>query len=140
MGLRCVQIEGGSFGMDDGWYKAFLEAERIGGYPLKAFSDTLAPLHPTAHLQLLTATLEIFSSLAAHAEINSTSQNKLCKDCGCYRLIASRIKMIGEPSMQDGNVQVECSNTCSCLKLGRSLTWFTILSSDLRLLKQRRIH
>ena len=77
-GLRHVQIEGGSLGTDDGWYKAFLEAESAAGYPPKAFSDALAPLLPTAHLQLLTATLEIFSSLAAHLEVNGTSGIKIC--------------------------------------------------------------
>ena len=91
-GLRHVQIEGDSLGTDDGWYKAFLEAEGASGYPLKAFSEKLAPLLPAANLQLLTATLEIFSSLAAHAEVNGTSGSKLCKIFGLWLLTANRVE------------------------------------------------
>ena len=91
-GLRHVQIEGGSFGTDDGWYKTFLESEIAAGYPPKAFSDKLAPLLPTAHLQLLMATLEIFSSLAAHAEVNGTSGSELCKLFGLWLLTAHRVE------------------------------------------------
>ena len=90
-GLRHVKMEGDSFGTDDRWYNSFLESERTAGYPPKAFSDKLAPLLPTGHLQLLTATLEIFSSLAAHAEVNGTSGSKLCKLFGLWLLIAHRV-------------------------------------------------
>ncbi|KAF8809976.1 hypothetical protein BYT27DRAFT_7038537, partial [Phlegmacium glaucopus] len=62
------------------------------GYPPRAFSDKLAPLLPTAHLQLLTATLEIFSSLAAHAECNGTSGSKLCKIFGLWLLTAHHVE------------------------------------------------
>jgi len=91
-GLRHVQLDGDSLGTDGGWYKTFLEAEGTAGYPPKAFSDKLAPLLPTAHLQLLTATLEIFSSLAAHAECNGTSGSKLCKIFGLWLLTAHRVE------------------------------------------------
>ena len=91
-GLRHVQIEGDSFGTNETWYTTFLESERTAGYPPKAFSDKLAPLLPTAHLQLLTATLEIFSSLAAHAEVNGTSGSKLCKLFGLWLLTARRVE------------------------------------------------
>ena len=91
-GLRHVQIEGDSFGTNDEWYKTFLESESAAGYPPTAFSDKLTPLLPTAHLQLLTATLEIFSSLAAHAEVNGTSGSKLCKLFGLWLLTAHRIE------------------------------------------------
>ena len=91
-GLRHVEIEGNSFGTDDAWYKTFLESEGAAGYPPKAFSDKLAPLLPTAHLQLLIATLEIFSSLAAHSEVNGTSGSKLCKLFGLWLQTARRIE------------------------------------------------
>ena len=91
-GLRHVQIEGVSFGTDDEWYKTFLESESSAGYPPKAFTDKLAPLLPTPHLQLLIATLEIFSSLAAHAEANGTSGSKLCKLFGLWLLTAHRVE------------------------------------------------
>lgn len=89
-GLRHLQIEGESFGTDDGWYKAFLDAEAAAEYPPKSFSEKLAPNLPPAHLDLLTATLEIFSSLAAHAEANSTSGSKLSKMFGLWLLAARR--------------------------------------------------
>ncbi|KAF9484794.1 hypothetical protein BDN70DRAFT_824947 [Pholiota conissans] len=91
-GLRHLQIEGDSFGTDDGWYKAFLDAEAAAEYPPKAFSEKLAPHLPPAHLDLLTATLEIFSSLAAHAEANSTSGSKLSKMFGLWLLTARRVE------------------------------------------------
>lgn len=91
-GLRHVQIEGNSLGTDDEWYITFLKAEGSAGYPPKAFSDKLASLLPTSHLQLLLATLEIFSSLAAHAEVNGTSGSKLCKIFGLWLLTAHRVE------------------------------------------------
>jgi hypothetical protein len=74
--------------MDDGWYKAFLDAESAAEYPPKAFFEKLAPNLPPAHLELLIATLEIFSSLAAHSEANSTSGSKLSKIFGLWLLTA----------------------------------------------------
>ncbi|KAJ3516879.1 hypothetical protein NLJ89_g858 [Agrocybe chaxingu] len=91
-GLRHVQLEGDSFGTDDGWYKAFLDAEAAADYPPKAFSEILAPKLPPAHLELLTATLEIVSSLAPLAEANSTSGSKLSKIFGLWLLTARRVE------------------------------------------------
>ncbi|KAF8963282.1 hypothetical protein BDZ97DRAFT_1732200, partial [Flammula alnicola] len=91
-GLRHLQLEGDSFGTDDGWYKAFLDAEAAAEYPPKSFSEKLAPKLPPAHLELLTATLEIFSSLAAHSEVNSTSGSKLSKVFGLWLLTARRVE------------------------------------------------
>ncbi|KDR78009.1 hypothetical protein GALMADRAFT_138167 [Galerina marginata CBS 339.88] len=91
-GLRHLQLEGDSFGTDDGWYKAFLDAEAEAEYPPKAFSEKLSPKLPPAHLALLTATLEIFSSLAAHSEANSTSGSKLSKIFGLWLLAARRVE------------------------------------------------
>lgn len=91
-GLRHFEIEGDSFGTDAGWYNSFLDAESAAQYPPKSFSEQLAPTLPSAHLDLLTATLEIFSSLAAHAEANSTSGSKLCKMFGLWLLAARRVE------------------------------------------------
>ncbi|KJA26534.1 hypothetical protein HYPSUDRAFT_84425 [Hypholoma sublateritium FD-334 SS-4] len=91
-GLRHFEIEGDSFGTDEGWYNSFLDAEAAAQYPPKSFSEQLAPILPPAHLDLLTATLEIFSSLAAHAEANSTSGSKLCKMFGLWLLAARRVE------------------------------------------------
>ena len=91
-GLRHLQLEGDHFGTDDGWYKAFLDAESAAEYPPKAFSEKLAPNLPPAHLELLVATLEIFSSLAAHSETNSTSGSKLSKIFGLWLLTARRVE------------------------------------------------
>ncbi|KAF8153759.1 hypothetical protein B0H34DRAFT_816919, partial [Crassisporium funariophilum] len=91
-GLRHVQIEGENFGTDEGWYKAFLDAEAVAEYPPKAFSEILAPHLPISHLELLTSTLEIFSSLAAHAEANGTSGSKLSKLFGLWLLTARHVE------------------------------------------------
>ncbi|KAF4623663.1 hypothetical protein D9613_002322 [Agrocybe pediades] len=90
--LRHLQLEGEHFGTDDGWYKAFLDAEAAANYPPKAFSEKLAPKLPSAHLDLLVATLEIFSSLASHSEANGTSGNKLSKIFGLWLLTARRVE------------------------------------------------
>jgi len=90
-GLRHLQLEGESFGTDDGWYKTFLDAEAAGDYPPNAFSTQLAPKLPGPHLELLTATLEIFSSLATLAESNGTSGSKLSKIFGLWLLTARRV-------------------------------------------------
>jgi hypothetical protein len=91
-GLRHLQLEGDSFGTDDGWYKAFLDAEAANGYPPKAFSEKLGPSLPTSHLDLITSTLEVFSSLGAFSEANSTSGSKLCKIFGLWLLTARRVE------------------------------------------------
>jgi hypothetical protein len=91
-GLRHLQLEGDHFGTDDGWYKAFLDAESAAEYPPKAFSEKLAPNLPPVHLELLIATLEIFSSLAAHSEANSTNGSKLSKIFGLWLLTARRVE------------------------------------------------
>jgi hypothetical protein len=90
-GLRHLQLDNSSFGKDEQWYSQFLDAEKASEYPPKAFTEKLAPLLPPAHLHLLTATLEIFSSLAAHAEANSISGSKLSKMLGLWLLSAPRV-------------------------------------------------
>ncbi|KAF8883895.1 hypothetical protein CPB84DRAFT_180078 [Gymnopilus junonius] len=91
-GLRHLQLNSEHLGTDEGWYKAFLDAEAAAEYPPKAFSEKLAPQLPKEHLEMLTATLEIFSSLAAHSEANSTSGSKLSKIFGLWLLTARRIE------------------------------------------------
>lgn len=94
--LRHLRIEGSSFAStSEGdelwrWYTSFSEAERSANYPTNAFSQSLAPALPPSHLQLLTATLDIISSLAAHAETNGSSGSKLTKFLGLWLLTAQR--------------------------------------------------
>ncbi|KAI0632749.1 hypothetical protein C8Q77DRAFT_1158219 [Trametes polyzona] len=91
--LRHLRLEGESFGRVDGqwkWYQAFAEAERTASYPPNAFSDALAPQVPPSHLQLLIATLDIVSSLAAHSEHNGISGSKLSKFFGLWLLTTKR--------------------------------------------------
>ena len=80
--IRHLRLEGSSFGKGEGdaewgWYVDFAAKERDGGYNSKAFSQTLVPLLPHGHMQLLIATLDIISSLAAHAEETGASGSKL---------------------------------------------------------------
>jgi hypothetical protein len=92
-GLRHLKLDGNSFGKDSAewsWYRNFSESERAAKYPPKAFSEKLVPLLPKSHLDLLLATLEIESSLAAHAEHNSISGSKLSKFLGLWLMTASR--------------------------------------------------
>lgn len=89
-GLRHLQLEGNSFGKDQAWYKNFFIAESSSQYPLTAFEDGLVPQLPPAHLELLTAILDLFSSLAAHAEANSTSGSKVSKLLGLWLLDVGR--------------------------------------------------
>lgn len=91
-GLRHLQLDGAAFGKDAAWYTTFLEAERAAGYPSKAFSEKLVPQLPAAHLELLTATLDVLSSLAAHAEANSISGSKLSKFLGLWLLTTQRVE------------------------------------------------
>jgi len=92
-GLRHLKLEGTSFGKESAewsWYKKFSEAERQASYPPKAYSENLVPQLVPSHLELLSATLEILSSLAAHAEANSISGSKLSKFLGFWLLSAQR--------------------------------------------------
>ncbi|GLB44295.1 putative protein with domain of unknown function (DUF1708) [Lyophyllum shimeji] len=89
-GLRHLQLEGNSFGKEESWYKTFFDAEGSSNYPANGFSTILGPTLPASHLELLTATLEIFSSLAAHAEANGISGSKLSKFFGLWLLTVQR--------------------------------------------------
>ncbi|KAJ7102276.1 hypothetical protein B0H15DRAFT_813958 [Mycena belliarum] len=90
--IRHLQLDNSSFGKDEQWYSQFLQAEKAANYPPRAFTDQLVPLLPSAHLHLLTAALEIFSSLAAHGEANSISGSKLSKMFGLWLLSVPRVK------------------------------------------------
>lgn len=96
-GLRHLSLENGHFGKDSdewAWYSTFFHAERHASYPPKGFSELLLPQLPASHIELLTATLALVSSLASHAESNSISGSKLSKFLGIWLLVATR----GEPS------------------------------------------
>ncbi|KAL7278502.1 hypothetical protein ACG7TL_007501 [Trametes sanguinea] len=91
--LRHLRLEGESFGRSEGqwkWYQTFAETERASSYPMNAFSDALVPQLPPSHLQLLIATLDIVSSLAAHSEHNGISGSKLSKFFGLWLLTTKR--------------------------------------------------
>ncbi|CCL98824.1 uncharacterized protein FIBRA_00829 [Fibroporia radiculosa] len=93
--LRHLHLEGDSFTGGSStdqwqWYYSFADAERSSSYPDNAFSQILVPKLPPAHLQLLVATLEIVSSLAAHSERNGISGSKLSKILGLWMLAAHR--------------------------------------------------
>lgn len=89
--LRHVRLEGDSFGSTSGqweWYSSFFSTERDRSYPSTAFSEFLKV--PAAHHQLLVATLEIVSSLAAHSEQNGISGSKLTKFFSLWLLLSKR--------------------------------------------------
>ncbi|KAI0270688.1 hypothetical protein BC834DRAFT_931437 [Gloeopeniophorella convolvens] len=95
-GLRHLKVDGASFGKESGdwtWFNTFAEAERAESYPPDAFSKALIPQLPEAHADLLVATLDIISSLAAHSEVNGISGSKLSKFFGLWLLTA-------EPSVE----------------------------------------
>ena len=92
-GLRHLELEGGSFGKESGdwtWYSTFTEAERAGSYPRDAFSNSLIPQLPTAHAELLLATLDIISSLSTRSEANGSSGSKLSKLFGLWLLTSEQ--------------------------------------------------
>ena len=97
-GVRHLRLEGSSFGKDASssseysWYRSFATSERDANYPPKAFSQSLVPLLPAAHLPLLTALLDIMSSLAAHGEAIGTSGSKLSKLFGLWLVSAERAR------------------------------------------------
>lgn len=66
-----------------GWYKTFAESEKTAGYPPDAYSTTLGPLLPPAHLELLNSIFQLASSVAAYGEINGVSGGFLrCRTFG----------------------------------------------------------
>ena len=93
--LRHFEIEGNSFGSSPSsdewaWYHNFCEAERNSGYDPQVFTTKLIPEIPNTHATLLLPTLDIISSLAAHAEANGYSGSKLSKYFGFWLLTARR--------------------------------------------------
>ena len=98
--FRHLQLDGNSFGVNTSspagveeawkWYTTYSEAERNSTYPSDAFTKSLVPQLPPTHHELLKATLDIISSLAAHAETNGSSGSKLSKFLGLWLLTAQR--------------------------------------------------
>jgi len=92
-GLRHLRLDADAFGKDSAeweWYTAFAEAERASDYPPQAFTQKLVPNLPEAHRELLSATLDIVSSLAAHSESIGSSGSKITKLLGLWLLTAHR--------------------------------------------------
>jgi hypothetical protein len=90
--LRHLQLQGDAFGHQEEWYHAFFDAERKAEYPPKSFSNILAPLIPSEHLNLLKEVLDLLSNLSPHGEANSTSGSKLSKTFGLWLLNAHRVE------------------------------------------------
>ena len=93
--LRHLKLEGASFGSSSSsdewsWYNSFSEAERKSSYNPRAFTTKLVPEIPSTRTTLLISTLDIISSLAAHAEANGYSGSKLAKYFGFWLLTGSR--------------------------------------------------
>ena len=90
-GLRHLKLDGASFGKESGdwtWYNTFVSAERTSSFPSDAFTKHLVPQLPTAHTELLLATLDVISSLSAHGEANGCSGSRLSKFFGLWLLTA----------------------------------------------------
>ncbi|KIK69745.1 hypothetical protein GYMLUDRAFT_34133 [Collybiopsis luxurians FD-317 M1] len=94
--FRHLQLPGTSFGNDPLWYNHFFELEKSASYPPKSFSEILAPQLQTINLELLTTTLDLLSSLAAHAEANSISGSKLSKVFGFWLLTAEKSRQTSD--------------------------------------------
>lgn len=93
--LRHLKLNGASFGSSSSpdewsWYHKFYEAERKTDHDSRVFTSTLVPEIPSTHTTLLLPILDIFSSLAAHAEANGYSGSKLTKYFGFWLLTARR--------------------------------------------------
>ncbi|KAE9408902.1 hypothetical protein BT96DRAFT_913603 [Gymnopus androsaceus JB14] len=88
--FRHLKLDSASFGNNPTWYRDFFEAEKSGSYPPKSFSEILAPQLPPVNWQLLNATVELFSAVAAHAEANGVSGSKLSKLLGLWLLAPER--------------------------------------------------
>lgn len=92
-GLRHLKLDTSSFGGSDrDWYKKFALAEQKGNYKAKAFTADLIPLLPNVNAELLVATLEVTSSLAAHSEHIGSSGSRLTKLIGLWLLSGKRTK------------------------------------------------
>ncbi|EIM84319.1 uncharacterized protein STEHIDRAFT_29298, partial [Stereum hirsutum FP-91666 SS1] len=63
---------------------------RSSNYPPTAFSQSLVPLLPEDHAELLVALLDVISSLAAHGEANGSSGARLSMIIGLWLVAASR--------------------------------------------------
>jgi Meiotically up-regulated protein Msb1/Mug8 domain len=96
-GLRHLQLDGNSFSSSStvDWYQSFVDSERSGSYPSKAFDTILVPLLPASHSQLLRAILDLVSSLAAHSEENGISGNKLSKVLGWWIISSRNVQGLG---------------------------------------------
>ena len=93
--LRHLKIEGASFGSSPSsdewsWYHNFCESERESAYDPRVFTTKLVPEISPTHATLLIPTLDVISSLAAHAEANGYSGSKLSKYFGFWLLSARR--------------------------------------------------
>ncbi|KAI0078406.1 hypothetical protein K474DRAFT_1674112 [Panus rudis PR-1116 ss-1] len=103
--LRHLKLEGSLFGSLPSapssheneiwdWYKTFATQEHTSSYPPTSFTQHLTPHIPQQHHRLLTSTLDIISSLAAHAEENGSSGSKVSRMVGLWLVDPSRARAV----------------------------------------------
>lgn len=98
--LRHLKLDGNSFGKDGngtlGWYDSFAGEEKVKQYPPKAYSEILLPAIKPSHVDVLNATLNLFSSLASHSEMNGVSGSRLSMSLGYYLLTGNNVTDLGD--------------------------------------------
>ncbi|KAF8331994.1 uncharacterized protein EI90DRAFT_3123081 [Cantharellus anzutake] len=115
-GLRHLVIEKGSFGRGNAedqwaWYRSFSEKERAASFPTNSFSSILLPLLPNSHGVLLKNLMELFASVAAHADGNGMFNTKLSKVLAWW-IISNRTS----PGMSFDNFYREWDRTARILE------------------------
>ncbi|KAJ1570365.1 hypothetical protein NDA12_003818 [Ustilago hordei] len=87
-GLRHMRLQCSDFNCksSDEWYDCFCSLERESRYQPRAIADFLHPKLPQATAELLSETLDLVASVAAHSSSNHMSASALCKSLGFWLL------------------------------------------------------
>lgn len=101
-GLRHMRLRCSDFSSpdSDSWYINFVHAERASGYQARAIADYLHPQLPQPTAELLSETLDLMASVAAHSRSNHMPACTLCKVLGFWLL--GRIGVAHPPPTFDG--------------------------------------
>ncbi|GAK67429.1 uncharacterized protein PAN0_018c5656 [Moesziomyces antarcticus] len=85
-GLRHLRLRCADFDSKDAdeWYEVFAAAERAAAYPARAIADLLHPKLPIATAELLSETLDLMASVAAHSSTNHMPAAQICKVLGFW--------------------------------------------------------
>ncbi len=85
-GLRHLRLRCADFDSKDAdeWYDGFAAAERAAAYPARAIADLLHPKLPIATAELLSETLDLMASVAAHSSTNHMPAAQICKVLGFW--------------------------------------------------------